>query len=136
MELVEQDGGHAAEEGIGEEAPRQHALGHEAHAGARARGVLEADRVADGLAHALAELLGDASCREPRRKAPWLEHHELAGHHVRVEHGARYACGLAGAGGRLEHERYRFAEGADDLGENRIDGEGSERRREGHQRSD
>ena len=127
VELVEEHGRHAAKERVGEQPSREDALGHEAHARSRARRVLEANRVADGLADALAELVGDAPCREPRGEASWLEHDDLAGERPGVEHRARDAGRLAGAGRRLEHERGRGGERAKDVREDRIDGEGGER---------
>ena len=126
VELVEEHGRHAAQERIGEQPSREDALRHEADARSRARGVLEADGVADRLADALTELVGDAPGREARREATWLEHHDLAGECPRIEHRARHAGGLAGAGRGLEHERRRRRERAEDVRKDRIDGEGGQ----------
>src|SRR4051794_4820466 len=78
VDLVEEHDVHAQQIRLCEEAPRQHALGHEADPRALARDVLEADLVSDGLADALPELVRDAAGGEPRGEATRLEHDDFA----------------------------------------------------------
>ena len=67
MEFVEDDGGDAAEGGVGEQPAGEDAFGDEAEAGARAGDVLEADLVADCLAEG--SLSSSATRRAARRAA-------------------------------------------------------------------
>ena len=78
VELVEHDHRDAGEVGRREEPSPEHPLGHEADARPRARDVLEAHLVADRAAHLLAQLLGHASRRHPRREPARLEDDDLA----------------------------------------------------------
>jgi hypothetical protein len=125
VKLVEEDRGHAPQVRIPQEAPREDALGHEADPRPRARDVLEAHLVADHLADLLAQLVGHAARGETRRQAARLEDDDLAlvGKSCVVER-ARHARRLAGPGGRLEHEAPALSEHADELREERIDGQG------------
>ncbi len=128
VELVEDHDRDAVEVGRGDELATEHALGDEADARPGARDVLEAHLVAHGAADLLAELLGDASGGHARREASGLEHDDAAAlGEARVEQGPRHARRLARARGRLEHERRVRAQRRDDLGQQRVDGQGEHR---------
>ena len=59
VELVQDHRADAGQRGIGQQPPRQHALGQESQARARAADVLETHLIADGFTDALAEFAGD-----------------------------------------------------------------------------
>ena len=124
VELVEDDGAHAREERVGEEAPREHALGHEPQARPRPRDLLEADLEADLVAEPPAALLGDAPRRQARREPARLEHDDLAvAGDPRVEERGGHAGRLARAGRRLEDAPPAPPHAGDDLGQQRVDRE-------------
>ena len=129
VELVEHDRGDAGQRRLGQQAAQQDPLGDEANARVRPRPVLEAHRVADGLAGGLAQLGGDALGGQARRQAARLDDDDLAAPAVQpgVEQRARHARGLAGARRRLDHHRARRAERGDDLGQLAVDRQGIHR---------
>ncbi len=130
VELVEHHRGDAAQRRLRQQAAQQDPLGDEANARVRPPTVLEAHRVADGLAGALAELLGDALGGQARRQPARLEDDDLAAARIgepRVEQRARHARGLAGAGRRLDDHRARRAQRGDDLGQLAVDRKGIHR---------
>ena len=120
--LVEEDAGDAAELGIRDELAGEGALGDEADPRRLARRVLEAHRVADGVAGLLAELFRDAAGRHAGGEAAWLEDDDLAARgEVAIEEGARHPRRLAGARRRDEEEPGRGPEPIADLGQDGID---------------
>jgi len=61
---------------------------------------------------------------EPRGEAPGLAHHDFpCARGERLEHGRRYAGGLAGSRWSLEDEAARFSEARADLRQQRIYGQ-------------
>ena len=126
VDLVEQHRSHAAKGRVGDEAACEHALGDEAHPRPAARHVLEPHGVPDGLADALAELVGDAPRGKASREAARLEHDDLAVE-PGVEQRARRPRRLARTGRCLEHDaRAGGSEGPHDVRKNVVDRERGE----------
>ena len=132
VELVEHDRGHAGQRRLRQQAAQQDPLGDEANARVGPRPVLEAHRIADGLAGGLTQLGGDALGGQARRQPARLDDDDLAAARIgepRVEQRARHARGLAGAGRRLDDHRARRAQRGDDLGQLAVDRKGIHRPR-------
>jgi hypothetical protein len=102
VEFVDHHYIHAAQLRIGKQAPREHALGHEAQAGLWSADILKAHLIANGLADAFAEFSGHAARSEPCRQPTWPEHQHFAAA-IREQRG-RYARGLACTGRRFDHK--------------------------------
>jgi hypothetical protein len=122
VELVHEDDANPLERRIGDEPPREDALGHEADPRLFARDILETDLVADRTPDLFPQLLGDAARGEAGSQASRLQDDDFpleAG----VEERARHARGFARAGRRLEDEAGRTPQRGDDLGKEGVDGE-------------
>ena len=113
MELVEDDGGDAFEAGVVAKPPREHALRHHLDARLRADALVEADAVAHGLAHRLAQNLGHARRRGARGEPAGLEHDDDAVVSEPLgateQHRQGQGGGLTRAGRRLKHQRRTLA---------------------------
>jgi hypothetical protein len=124
VKLVEQDGRNPGQIRLGQEPPQEDALGHESDAGSRARDILEANRVADGLADLLAHLLRDPRGSQARGQAPGLEHDDLTLPCAREEC-RRHPRGLARAGRRFDDQARRSGQAGHDVRQQGIDRQAS-----------
>ena len=123
VELVEHDSADAQARSESEPA-RQHPSGViEAQPRARRRLVLEAHRVPDGLAHALAELCARRNRRPGAPAAAVARGSDLARDTTPASSSARYARRLSGARRRLD-EGAASLHRRDDVREHRVDGQG------------
>ncbi len=95
VHLVEDDRTDIGQLRVAQEPPGEHALGHEDEARRWAHHLLEAHRVADRLAGALAQLLCDAERRHLRGDAAWLQHEDLLARRDGVEQRSGHARRLA-----------------------------------------
>jgi len=121
VQLVEHDGRHAVELRVGEQPAQEQPLGQEPEPRARAGHLVEADRVADGVAHPLAALGRDARGGEARGDAPWLEHPHLpALPPAGLEQRPRNAGRLSGPGRRLDDDGPLRARAGHDFGEHGV----------------
>jgi hypothetical protein len=133
VELVEQDGACAFEEGVGEEASGEDALGDDMEAGVAGDAGVEADLVADLASEGPALLVGDAGGGGAGGDAAGLEEDEAGVGGVEEAGGedrGRDAGGLAGAGGGREDGGAARTEVVEQGGEGGVDGE---RRVVGHE---
>ena len=78
VEFVQHDTAGALQLRVAHEAAREHAFGKKAQASSGPGDFLEADLVADGRTHALAELAGDEAGGKAGGKAAGLQHQHLA----------------------------------------------------------
>jgi hypothetical protein len=78
VKFVQHHGTHAREKWIRDQPPLQYAFGHEAQARSSACHFFEPDLIPDGFAERLAQLLGNASSRQPRSEATRLQDDDFA----------------------------------------------------------
>jgi hypothetical protein len=102
VEFIQHHGADMGQLRIGKEAAGQHALGHEAQAGARAGHFFETHLVPDALPERLAALEGHAPGRQAGRQPPRFQHPHLAREHVQQRRGN--ARGLARSRRRLHQQ--------------------------------
>ena len=127
VELVEDHGADAFEEGVAHELTVEDALGHDPDSGLGADPPLEPDLIADPPADRPAVLLGDPAGGGPGGDPPGLEHHQvrvLGRQEPGPDQGDRHPRRLAGAGRGDEHQAASIAGPVDDLGEGRVDRQG------------
>ena len=124
MELVEDHGADAFQEGIGLQALDEDPLGHHQDPGLGTRLALEAHLVAHLAAERPAAFLGHPAGGGAGGDPPRLEHDDLlAAADPRGEQGRGNAGRLPRAGGRDEHGRGPLAQRRDQLGQDLVDGE-------------
>ena len=97
VQLVEHDRADRRQARRRQQPPHEQPLRHEAQARAGPAGLVEADRIADGFAHTLAQLARDARGREPRGQPPRLEHPDLPVARPVIEQRPRHPGRLARA---------------------------------------
>ncbi len=119
MKFIQDDGTHAVEMRIGQQAASQHALGQEPKPRARAAHVFESHLVAGGFAELLAQFAGDAPRRHTRGQSPRLQHQNLAAR-VRQQRG-RDSRGLARSGRRFDHQTGMARQRFDDPRQQNVD---------------
>ena len=125
MELVEQHRRDALQRGIVEDHAREHALGDDLDARARANEALQAHAQADGLADLLAQARGHARGRRARGEAARLEHDDLARLRERlVEQRERNPRRLAGARRGDQHRARRGPQGLGQARQRLVDRQG------------
>ena len=104
VEFVEDHEPGVLETRIAAQHARQHTLGDDLDAGLRARPGVVSDPVSNGDTNSLAQRLGHAGGRRPRRQPPWLQHHDAAGAEPGlVQQRQRYPGSLPRAWRSLEH---------------------------------
>ncbi len=122
VELVQHHGRYAVQARIGEQSAREHAFGHESQARMRAGHLLEAHLVAHRLAQTLAPLEGHPARGQSRRQPPRLQHQDLSA--ARSQQGRRNACRLPRPRRRFHHHVATVPQASQNLGYQRIDGQG------------
>ncbi len=103
VQLVEHDHADAGQARRRQHAPDEQPFGHEPQPRLGPGRFVEADRIADGLADAFAQLAGDARRGQPRGQPARLEHPDLPVATPRVEQRARNTRRLARARRGLHH---------------------------------
>jgi len=78
VKFVQHNGAHASEKWIRDQPSLQYAFGHEPQTRSRACHFFEPDLIPDGFAERLAQLLGNASSRQPRGEATRLQDDDVA----------------------------------------------------------
>jgi hypothetical protein len=121
VKLVEDHTGDSVETRVGEEAAGEDALRQKAEARAGSGDLLETDLIADGLAGALSALGGDEAGGQSGGEASRLEDEDVAGGEVQERGGN--AGSLPCPRRRFEDEGRVVAKVADDLGDERVDGQ-------------
>ena len=124
MEFVEDHQPGPAQFGVVLQAAGQHPFGNHLHPGGRRNPAVEADPVADGLAHLLPQLSGHKGGRQPSRQSAGFEHQDLfPGQPGFIKQGDRGYRGFAGAGRSAEDYRPTDSQATFQLGNNLVDGE-------------
>ena len=124
VEFVEQDRPDPLQHRIVLDHPGQDAFGDHLDPRVRPDFVLETDAVADRAADRFAPLPGHEAGRRARRHAARLQHHDLAALQPRlVQQRQRHLGGLAGTGRGLQHQARMVGQAADDVRQQRGDGE-------------
>ena len=123
VDLVEQDGGHAGELGVGLDAVPEDAFGEHGDPGAGGAPGVEAGGVADRAADGLAGELRHPLRGGPGGEAPGGEEQDLALAPRFGEEGGRDGGGLAGARRGDEHGVWRLAQCGEQVREDRVDRE-------------
>ena len=115
VKFIEHDNAGAAESGVGEQTPRQHAFGEEPQPRPRAAHVFKPHLIADSFTNTLAQFARHASGRHAGRQPPRFEHQDVA--RIQREQSRRDACCLSGSGRGLDHQILPGAQCLDDAGQ-------------------
>jgi hypothetical protein len=125
VELVEEDGRESLEQGVGDEASGQHALGRDQEPRVPGEAALEAHLPTDLLAGRPATLLRDSPGQGARRDATRLEQDRRAG----LQQGRSHASRLPGARLGDQDQAAMLGDQLPDPGQVRVDGKGEARHR-------
>ena len=124
MEFVEDYRADAGQVRVGLQHPGQDAFGDNLDPGGFRGLGFAANAIANGLPDRFAKAVRHALCRGAGGKAAGFEHDDAPLGQPGVEHGQRHAGCLARTGRRLQHGAALCAQGVDQVGQGRVDGQG------------